>query len=285
MNSCISPLSKKVFTIFLLTTMMLSLSVIAQETVNWKKINVLIYTKNGKGYVHENIPFAVTSLQKMANQYGFHADATDDPGVFTNDNLKKYSLLIFVNTNNDVFDTDEQRLAMRRFMEAGGGFVGIHSVLGTERNWDWFKMMLGGTFAWHPEFQKYLVQVIDQQHPSVAGLPEVWEKEDECYFLKEMYPGIKVVMAHDLTSLDQKDKEKIGTLAGSFGKFYPATWYQTFDGGYVWITALGHDKKDYEDATYREHLFNGIKFIAGQAGKKDYSKSYAKTNNEPVQIK
>jgi uncharacterized protein len=249
---------------------------------NWKKVSVLIYTKNGKGYIHENIPFAVTALQKLAKEKGFQAEASEDPAKFTAENLKKYSFVIFANTNNDVFDTEEQRLAFRKYMEAGGGFVGIHCVLGTERNWTWFKNMLGGTFAWHPVFQKYKINVIDASHPSVAGTPKVWEKEDECYFIKEIYPGMRVVMAHDLESLDPKEKEKEMTLAGPYNKFFPAVWYQTFDGGNVWVTTLGHDKKDYEDPIYLQHLMNGIRLIASSVRKQDYSKAYAASKDDPL---
>lgn len=252
------------------------------ERIDWKKIKVFIYTKNGKGYVHENIPFAVESLRKLATQYGFKADVSDDPSKFTEENLKQYSFLIFPSTNQDVFDTDEQRLAFRRYIEAGGGFVGLHSVIGTERSWPWFKMMLGGSFAWHPTFQKYKIKVIDSSHPSVSGLPSVWEKEDECYFMKEMYPGIRPVMAHDLSSLDPKDKEKVTASAGPFGDLYPAAWYQSFDGGLIWISALGHDKKDYEDPVFIRHMFNGIQFVASSRGKLDYEKAYAKTKDEEI---
>ena len=101
-------------------------------------------------------------------------------------------------------------------------------------------MMLGGTFAWHPKFQKYTIRVIDPQHPSVAGLPKVWVKEDECYFQKELYPGIRTVLAQDITTLDQADAEKIKANAGPIVTLYPAAWYQQFDGGTIWITALGH---------------------------------------------
>jgi uncharacterized protein len=250
--------------------------------VNWKKIKILIYTKNGKGYVHENIPFAVKCIQKLGEQYGFKSDISESPAVFTEENLQQYSLLIFPSTNNDVFDTDEQRLVFRHFIEAGGGFVGLHSVVGTERNWPWFKMMLGGTFAWHAEFQKYRIQVIDPGHPSVSGLPKVWEKEDECYFQKEMYPRIHTVLAHDLGSLNVAQKEKITLHAGPYSTFYPAAWYQQFDGGSVWITALGHDKKDYEDPIYIQHIFQGIKYIASQVETKDYKKAYSKMKDEPV---
>ena len=250
--------------------------------VNWKKVKVLVFTKNGKGYVHENIPFAVKCIQKLGEQYGFRTDVSESPSVFTEKNLKQYSILIFTSTNNDAFDTDEQRLAFRHFIEAGGGFVGVHSVVGTERNWTWFKMMLGGTFSWHPKFQKYSIQVIDVGHPSVSGLPKVWQKEDECYFQKELYPGIKTVLAHDLSSLDVADSVKLKLSKGTFSRYYPAAWYQQFDGGTIWITSLGHDKNDYEDPTYVQHIFQGIKYVAGEIKSKDYTKAYSKMNDEPV---
>jgi len=267
--------------IFFLIT--LHLSGQPNPKINWKNIKVLVYTKNGKGYVHENIPYALACFKKLGQQYGFQTTTSEDPAVFTKENLRQFSIIVFTSTNNDVFDTDEQRLAFRQYIEAGGGFVGIHSVVGTERNWPWFKMMLGGTFAWHPKFQKYKLKVIDAEHPSMAGIPATWEKEDECYFQKELYPGIKTVLAHDITSLDQSESEKIKANAGSYSTLYPAAWYHKYDGGHVWITALGHDKKDYEDPIFVKHIFQGLQYVASQKKPKDYSKAYAKSKDETVQ--
>lgn len=249
---------------------------------NWKKIKVLIYTKNGKGYVHENIPFAVEALKKLAAEHGFKADATDDPSKFTDQNLANYNFVVFPSTNQDVFDTDEQRVAFRRYIEAGGGFVGLHSVIGTERNWDWFKKMLGGSFTWHPAFQKYTVRVIDNSHPSMSGIPKVWERSDECYFVKEMYPGIRPIMAQDLKTLDKKDSVRIKASSGPYDQYYPAVWYQYYDGGTIWISALGHDKNDYTDPVFLKHLFNGMSWVASSVGKPDYSKAYAKSRDEAL---
>lgn len=256
----------------------------AQEphSVNWKNVKVLLFTKNGKGYVHDNIANAVKAIQKFGQEKGFTVVASDDASVFTEDNLKQYTFLLFASTNNDVFDTNEQRLAFRRYVEAGGGFVGLHSVVGTERNWTWFKMMVGGSFVWHPPFQSLNLKVIDPSHASVQSLPTLWTKEDECYFMKEMYPGIKVVLVHDLKSLQKGEAEKIKTSAGSFGNFYPAAWYQNFDGGTIWITALGHDKKDYEDPTYLNHIFQGMQFVASHSAKFNGAKSYATEFDAPV---
>ena len=253
-----------------------------QSEVKWKNVKVLVYTKNGKGYVHDNIESSVKCIQKLGQEKGFTVVASDDPSVFTEDNLKQYTFLLFANTNNDVFDTNEQRLAFRKYIEAGGGFVGLHSALGTERNWTWFKMLLGGSFAWHPKFQSLTLKVIDPDHASAKNLPSNWTKEDECYFLKEIYPGINVVLAHDLTSLRKEDEEKVKAAAGFFNRYYPAAWYQHYDGGTVWITTLGHDKKDYEDSTYLNHIFQGMQFVASHALKKDYSKAYANQIEQPI---
>lgn len=255
-----------------------------QKKVSWKKVKVLVYTKNGKGYVHDNIPSAVKAIQKLGIEKGFRVDVSDDPALFTEANLKQYTFLVFPSTNNDVFDTEAQRVNFRRYIQAGGGFVGLHSVTGTERNWKWFKMMLGGSFVWHARFQPFTIKTIDKNHPSVQGVPAVWTKEDECYFTKEMYPGIKVAMAHDLSSLkgDEAHMEKVKTLGAQFPDYYPAVWYQHFDGGTVWITTLGHHKKDYEDPVYLNHILQGMTFVASQVGKLDFSKSYASERDTPV---
>ena len=235
----------------------------------------MVYTKNGKGYVHDNIAAAVNCIQDLGAANKFRVDVSDDPSVFNENNLKKYTLLIFSSTNNDVFDTDEQRLAFRRYIEAGGGFVGIHSVTGTERNWTWFKMMVGETFTWHASFQTFTIKNIDPTHPSMQGVPLKWTKADECYFGKQVYPGIKVLMMHDLSTLDKKDTQLITTHSGSFANFFPAVWYQSFEGGNIWVTTLGHDKANYQEATFKNHLLQGIKFIANQYKGIDYSKAVA----------
>ena len=247
----------------------------AQKGNKLKGSKALIYTKNGKGYIHDNISSAVASIKELADDNGFTVDVSDDASVFTEANLKKYSFLIFTSTNNDVFDTDEQRVNFRRYIEAGGGFVGVHSVTGTERNWKWFKMMLGETFSWHATGQKFSIKNIDPTHPSMQGVPAIWEREDECYFGKELYPGMKVLMVHVLNSLKQDQADLIQKNLGSFVDYYPAVWWQNFEGGNIWVTTLGHSKESYQDPTYKNHLLQGIKFIAEKYKGLDFSKAHA----------
>ncbi|MDX2046468.1 MAG: ThuA domain-containing protein [Chitinophagaceae bacterium] len=258
------------------------INIYSNEKDNLKSSLVLVYTKNGKGYVHDNIASAVACIQQLGAANNFKVDTSGDAAVFTEANLKKYTLLVFASTNNDVFDTDEQRVAFRRYIEAGGGFVGVHSVTGTERNWKWFKMMIGETFSWHAKFQKFSIKKIDPAHPSMKNVPAVWERDDECYFGKELYPGMKVLMVHVLESLQKEQADLIARHKDPFEDYYPAVWYQHFEGGNIWITTLGHSKESYSDPVYKNHLLQGIKYIAGLYKGINYTNAHAKTKDDTL---
>lgn len=247
-----------------------------------KNASVLVYTKNGKGYVHDNIPSAVAAVKALGEEEKFKVTVSDDPSVFTEDNLKQFSMLVFPSTNNDVFDTDAQRLAFRRYIEAGGGFVGLHSVTGTERNWTWFKMMIGCTFSWHAKFQKFTVRKIDPDHPSMKNVPLIWEREDEFYFGKELYPVTNVMMAHQISTLDPSQKDMITKNAGTYAEFYPSVWYNHFQGGHIWVSTLGHSKETYSDPVYRNHLLQGMNYVASMVKNIDYSKAYATHKDDNI---
>jgi uncharacterized protein len=222
---------------------------------------VLIYTKNGEGYVHKNIPASVKCLEKICRDNGWEYESTDDASVFTAENISRFSVLIFSNTNNETFDTPEQKQVFKDYINSGGGFAGIHSACGSERKWPWFWANLGGKFAWHPKYQPFDILVIDQNHPSTAHLDDVWKWQDECYLMDELNPRIRVLMAVDLKSI-KIDAERLKEYPGRvFGDTFPLAWCQEFDGGRQWYTALGHDIEHYKDENFIRHLTGGIRWV------------------------
>lgn len=236
-----------------------------------KNKHVLIFTKNGKGYVHENIASSIAAIQKLGIENGFSTDTTTNSALFTDENLKKYDAIIFSNTNNDVFDTEEQKVAFMRYIQAGGGFMGIHSASGTERNWKWFKLMLGASFLRHPPFQNFTVHVLDKQHPAVKNLSAQWETNDECYFFKEFNASIKVLLVSDISQISESGKN---IKPDVYGNRYPAAWCHEFDGGRIMYTALGHSKEDYSNTTYLAHILEGLKWVIDKP-KPDYKNARA----------
>ncbi len=260
--------------------LMLSIHQADAQKVKWSKIKVLVYTKNGKGYVHDNIPNSIVAIKELGKQYGFEVDASEDPAVFTDDNLKQYNVLIFSNTNNVVFDTDAQRVAFMRYIQAGGGFVAIHSASGTERDWKWFKQLLGAKFYWHDKNQPFTVNIVDHNHPSVAHLQKRWQRSrgDEFYYLKEMAVNLHVIAVNDATTLAGENPNRLDT----FGDVFPSVWCHEFDGGRSWYTSLGHNKEYYFDEDFRKHILGGIKWAIGKGKKLDYNKAYATSPQDEV---
>jgi|GEM_PF-7020376 len=46
-------------------------------------VKVLVYTKNGNGYVHDNRAASVKCIQALGTAHGFKVDITNDASVFT----------------------------------------------------------------------------------------------------------------------------------------------------------------------------------------------------------
>jgi uncharacterized protein len=220
---------------------------------------VLVYQKNGKGFVHDNLTASATAIQELGKEHGFSVEVSTNAALFTDTTLKKYAALMFANSNNDAFENEEQRAAFQRYIRGGGGFVGIHSSTGSERQWDWFQQMQGGKFLRHSPLQKFIIKVLDAKHSATAHLGNTWTRSDECYFFTNLNPSVHVLLAADTKSL--KDT-KLATAPGQkLNGVFPLAWCAEFDGGRQFYTSLGHKPEHYSDPVFRQHLLGGIQWV------------------------
>jgi type 1 glutamine amidotransferase len=221
---------------------------------------VLVYTRNytpdGKGYVHENIAASVAAIRRMGAERGFSVDVSDDPTSFTDANLKQYAALVFSNSNNEAFATEDQREAFKHYIQSGGGFVGIHSATGSQRDWPYFWSVIGGTFVEHPKLQPFVVHVVDSAHVIAKDLPSEFPWSDEAYFIDHVNPDIHPVLVIDRTLLQFLTTMKSDVT--SYRNPLPLAWWHTFDGGREYYIALGHKKKDYDNPILYGLIANGI---------------------------
>jgi len=140
---------------------MLSVVSTAQASDTSGHFRVLVYSQT-LGFRHDSIPDGIAAIEKLGADNGFGVDATEDPSAFTDQNLSQYKAVIWLSTTGDVLNTDEQA-AFQRYIEAGGGFVGIHAG-GTDTecapagcpagdgDWPWFRGLAGGArFVGHPD--------------------------------------------------------------------------------------------------------------------------------------
>ena len=91
---------------------------------------ILIFSHTA-GFRHDSIPAAVSAISGLGDAHGFAVHATEDRSVFNDQALDHYRAVVFLNTTGDILDPD-QEAAFQRFIQRGGGFVGIHAAADTE---------------------------------------------------------------------------------------------------------------------------------------------------------
>jgi type 1 glutamine amidotransferase len=190
---------------------------------------------------------------------GFAVDASDDPAVFTAENLKQYQALVFSNSNNQAFATQAQRDAFKAYIEGGGGLVGIHSATGSERDWPYFWGVMGGKFARHPPLQKFVVRVKDASNPATKELPASFEWEDECYFNEHLNPNIRPLLVTDPGKLVDNDRAKYPWYL--VGDSMPLAWTLRVGPARVFYTALGHTQAHYSNPILYQQILGGILWV------------------------
>jgi hypothetical protein len=50
------------------------------------------------------------------------------------------------------------------------------------------------------------------------------------------------------------------------GNFHPISWYQEYNGGRSFYTALGHTDDVYKNSFFKQHLYGGILWAATGKG-------------------
>ena len=214
----------------------------------------LVFSKTA-GFRHGSIPNAVAAMRRLARENDFTVDATEDARAFTPATLGRYDAVVFLLTTGDVLNAPQQA-AFERYVEAGGGYVGVHSAADTEYGWPWYGRLLGSYFKSHPRIQSALVRVSDPLHASTAPLPARWQRTDEWYnFARNPRRAV-----HVLATVDEATY-----FAGpnAMGADHPIAWCHEYAGGRAWYTAMGHTRESYSDPLFLRHLLGGLRYAAG----------------------
>jgi cytochrome c len=244
------------------TFVLLFASILLLQSCSQEKPKILVFSKT-KGYRHESIKAGKAALLKMGAEKGFDVDTTEVADVFVEDSLKKYKAVVFLSTTGDVLNQFQQNEFMR-FIQAGGGYFGIHAAADTEYDWWWYGKLVGAYFLSHPEQQEAKFKKVKDFGKGLE-LPSEWVRKDELYNYKKISPDINVLFKLDETSYK----------GGENGENHPIAWYHDFDGGRSFYTGMGHTNESYVDPMYLDHVYQGLLYAMGDK-KLDWSKAKAK---------
>jgi cytochrome c len=227
------------------------------------KPRILVFSKTVT-FRHSSIPNGKAAIQKLGAENDFLVDTTEDASYFNEDSLKNYSAVVFLNTTDtkDSLLNSYQQNAFERYIQAGGGFVGIHAATDAGYQWGWYRRLVGANFSSHPEQQEAVLNVVDKNHPSTEHLPDQWKRKDEWYNFQKLNPDVKVLITIDENSYK----------GGTNGANHPMAWYHEYDGGRAFYSELGHTEESYQDENYLKHILGGIKYAIGDNENLDYTK-------------
>lgn len=208
-------------------------------------------------FVHE----ANKWFPKMAVQYNFVYDSTNDWTKLNTDFLSQYQVVLFLDTRPDV---PEQRVAFKKYMDNGGAWMGFHfagfALTPSEfpQNWDWYhnEFIGAGQYAsntWRPT--SAILRVEDSKHPAMKDLPTTFKSSPNEWYRWEndirSNPDIKILLSIDSTSFPLGTGPKQNEIWHS--GYYPVAW--TNKKYRMIYTNMGHNDIDYENKTNKELSF------------------------------
>ncbi|WP_285653661.1 ThuA domain-containing protein [Allomuricauda sp. NBRC 101325] len=224
---------------------------------------LLVFSKT-MAFKHASIPTGIAALEKLGQENDFVIDTTTNGELFTDENLAQYSAIVFLSTTGNILNAKEEA-AFERYIQAGGGYVGIHAAADTEYDWGWYNRLVGAQFLSHPAGTPEADFIIkDKNHPSTEFFTEtVWHRTDELYNYKNIYEGINVLVTVDESTYQ----------GGENGENHPMAWYHDFDGGRAFYTAAGHTDESYSEELFMKHVLGGINYAIGKNLELDYAKA------------
>jgi len=230
-------------------------------------VNVLVFTKT-LGFYHDSKPNAIKAFYEIAHENKWRITFTEDSTFFSETELSKYSVVIFLLTTGDNLLNDGEKLALQQYVESGGGFVGVHSATDTEFKWPWYEGLMGARFIGHPPVHEGNLIIEDRNHAATRCFAADTVKWKDEFYSFDRNPRnnsrVKVLVSIDENSYNINENlwfKDVNIVMGD----HPLIWCQHIGRGRSFQTALGHTSELYDNPIFRKHLTGAILWAAGKA--------------------
>ena len=219
----------------------------------------LLVVTHTAGFRHDSIAAAEQALMHLGGESGvftteFSRTAGDVRTRLTPNGLAGIDAVFFANTTGNLGIPDVQ--AFVDWIAAGKGFLGAHSASDTYHDAPAYLEMLGGEFITHGSIVEAEIQVTDGANAVVAHLAPAFRIADEWYRFRSI--GAKTV----LLKFDRNPPDGIGNPGEAVD--LPIAWQKPHGAGRVFYTGLGHRSEVWQDARFRTHLLEAIRWATGR---------------------
>ena len=206
---------------------------------------ILVFTKTN-GFRHrEAIDAGLAVFKEMAARRGWTLFHTENGAVHNPEILPRFKTVIWHNASGAPVN-EEQRAALKNWIESGGGFIGIHAATDDSHSgWPWYqRQLVGARFIGHtlgPQFQPAVIRVEDAAHRAMRHLGATWEHTEEWYSYDRSVrgqPGARILATVDETTYSPRLKLLWTDRDLSMGD-HPVIWTRAPGRGRAFFSAPG----------------------------------------------
>ena len=151
--------------------------------------------------------------------------------------------------------TEEQGLAVKDFVQAGGGFYPLHNASHISLSSKNYRDVMGGAYFGHPPLRPFQVHATANAHPITQGMKPFIVNDEQHYVDYDKDPRYVILESENLDGLTYEGR---GTKS-------PAGWAYDYGKGRVVFTAVGHTIHAMWNPTYLEIQRRSVRWLLKQA--------------------
>lgn len=227
---------------------------------------VLVFSKTNAFRHREGIEGGLRLLQRIGREQGWSVLHTENGAVFQPELLQRFKTVVFLNASGDMLNTSQEQ-AFRQWLEAGGGWLGIHAAGdSSHKEWGWYmENLIGPLFTAHimgPQFQRATVILENHQHPALVGLPDIWHHEEEWYSWEQSpralgFTILATVDEDSYTPVQKMFRQEVDLRMGD----HPVVWSNQVGEGRTVYSAMGHKAEAFDNPQHQQLLENSLKWL------------------------
>jgi hypothetical protein len=214
-------------------------------------------------------------LDTLGKAHGFTVFKTANAADMTYENMKKYDVIVWNNNVGPALTDPVKQEAFIRYMNEGGGYLGIHGAMDHHQYWAWYTGM-GVDFNGHQPGSAFInIDTMATKKSEYADIVNVFPKtpfkwDEEWYAFKNnpRVPGTDIILTADESTpgWNIPATQKMGDHAVAWAKKLPALAGAAKQGHYFYMS-IGHGGigSVFKKELYvNEFVYQSLRWTAGE---------------------
>lgn len=246
---------------------------------------VLVYSGTA-GFRHNSIPIGNAVIARLARLTGkYTVEFAEAPAQLTKERLTASDIVLWNSTTGAESPfADEQEQAYMKWIECGGGHMGVHASTDSYKDWAGWRELTGAFFKMHPITPGSASDDAEPEHEGhgepqatllvadgASPITSPWHGKDSFLMRDEFYaldgdPSRVIADFKPLLAFGGFTEPEVALLFGSqYADEQPLAWTGSYRGkNRLHYTNLGHSGATWQRGDFQDSLLEAITWVQGK---------------------